>query len=63
MFEYKKVSYYLNNCQNEWSYSFSLDERLKPLKAKSFIEAKKEVNKIIEMAIMQMDKECINLFT
>ena len=50
MHEYKGVKYWLN-FYKEWFYSNSLKTQLKPLKAKTFESAKKEVEKKINLAI------------
>lgn len=52
MHEYKGVKYWLN-FYKEWFYSNSLKTPLKPLKAKTFESAKKEVEKKIDNVIKQ----------
>ena len=52
MYEYKGVKYWLNYYK-EWFYSNSLKTPLKPLKAKTYESAKKEVEKKIDNVIKQ----------
>lgn len=60
MHEYKKVKYHLNAVykvfgknEQQWFYSNKLEQRLKPLEAKTFEDAKKEVHKKIDIAMKQ----------
>lgn len=55
MHEYKGIKYYLN-FHKEWFYSNSLKTKLKPLNAKSFQEAKKEVEAKINESLKNKNK-------